>query len=87
MIEVKFEPCSRVWFFNTVTRNVEPAEVKRIQIVPTAVSKNESGENVLDGYAVLYETLDGPVLSGAEAFGSEYDCKKVLADVVKGWDK
>lgn len=85
MIEVKYEPCQAVWYLNTVTRKVEKAEVKRIQIVPTGVSKSESGENVLDGYVVLYETLDGPVLSGAEVFGSEAECleswKKVFEEL------
>lgn len=87
MIEIKFEPCERVWFFNTVSRKVESTEVKRIQVVPTGVSKDAEGNNVLDGYVVLYETLDGPVLSGDELFGSEAECKDALRKVVEGWDK
>ena len=55
---------------NTATGKYDSAEVKRVQIVPTGISKNEKGENVLDGSVVLYETLEGPTLAETEVFGS-----------------
>lgn len=74
MIEVKFGICDKVAFFNTAEGKVLTAEVKGIQIVPTGISKNEKGENVLDGYAVVYQTFEGLVLSEQECFGSEEEC-------------
>ena len=74
MIEVKFGICDKVAYFNTAEGKVLTAEVKGIQIVPTGISKNEKGENVLDGYAVLYQTFEGMVLSEKECFGSEEEC-------------
>lgn len=74
MIGVKFGICDKVVFFNTADCKVVTAVVKGIQIVPTGISKNEKGENVLDGYVVLYQTFDGPVLSEQECFGSEEEC-------------
>ena len=74
MIEVKFGICDKVVFFNTADCKVETAVVKGIQIVPTGISKDEKGENVLEGYAVLYQTFEGTVLSEQECFGSEEEC-------------
>lgn len=74
MIEVKFGICDKVAYFNTAEGKVLTAEVKGIQIIPTGISKNEKGENVLDGYVVLYQTFEGPVLSEQECFGSEEEC-------------
>ena len=34
-----------------------------MRVVPTGISKDEKGESVLDGYAVLYDTVDGPTLA------------------------
>ena len=74
MIEVKFGICDKVVYFNTAECKVMTAVVKGIQVVPTGISKNEKGENVLDGYAVLYQTFEGPVLSEQECFESEDKC-------------
>ena len=76
MIEVKFGICQKVVYFNTAECKVMTAEVKGVQIVPTGVSKSEQGENVLDGYVVLYQTFEGPVLSESECFESEAECKE-----------
>lgn len=76
MIEVKFGICDKVAYFNTAECKVMTAEVKGIQVVPTGISKDEKGENVLEGYVVLYQTFEGPVLSEQECFGSEEDCKE-----------
>ena len=75
MIEVKFGICEKVFYFNTAECKVMKAEVKGVQIVPTGISKNVSGENVLDGYVVLYSTVEGPMLSEQECFASEEACR------------
>lgn len=86
MIEIKFGICEKVFYFNTATRRIEKAEVKGIQVVPTGVSKGEDGENRLDGYVVLYSTVEGAVLSGEEVFASEDECRGALREVVMGWE-
>lgn len=86
MIEVKFGICDKVWYFNTASRKVEKAEVKGIQILPTGISKGENGENRLDGYVVLYSTVEGPVLSAEEAYASEAECKEKVREIVEGWE-
>lgn len=82
MIEVKFDLLSEVAYLNTASGKVEKAKVKGVQVVPTGISKDAAGKDVLDGCVVLYQTFEGPVLTGAECFGSEEECrehwKKVL---------
>ncbi len=75
-MEIKFGICEKVWYFNTAECKVMKDEVKRIQVIPTGISKSSDGENVLDGYLVLYETLNGPVLTEQECFRSEEECRK-----------
>ena len=70
-----FSICSKVFYLNTATGRIDSAEVKRIQVVPTGISRDENGANVLDGQVVLYETVEGPTLVECEAFGSEEECR------------
>lgn len=79
-METKYSICDKVAFFNTTERKVMTAEVKGVQIVPTGISKNEKGENVLGGYVVLYQTFDGPILAEPECFDSEEACKAFYRD-------
>ena len=74
-MEIKFGICEKVFYFNTAECKVMSAEVKGAQVVPTGISKSESGENVLDGAVVLYQTFEGPVLSEQECFRSEEECQ------------
>lgn len=69
-MEVKFEITEKVFYLNTVTGVLDCAEVRGVRIVPTGIHPDEEGKNVLDGYAVLYETVDGPTLAESECFGS-----------------
>lgn len=75
-MEIKFGICEKVWYFNTAECKVAMDEVKRVQVIPTGISKSSDGENVLDGYLVLYETMNGPVLTEQECFASEEECRK-----------
>lgn len=75
MTEVKFDICGRVFYLNTSSGRIESDEVKGIQIVPTGISKDEAGRNVLDGQMVLYQTVDGMVLAESEVFVSEDECR------------
>lgn len=76
MIEVKFDLLSEVVYFNTAKGMVEKAKVKGVQIVPTGISKDEKGEDVLEGFVVLYQTMEGVMLSEQECFASEGECKE-----------
>lgn len=73
-METKFNICDKVAYFNTAECKVMTAEVKGIRVIPTGISKDENGENKLDGAVVLYETVDGPVLAEQECFASEAEC-------------
>lgn len=73
-MEVKFNICDEVFFFNTASCAVEKGEIKGIQVVPTGISKDAEGKNKLDGSMVLYSLMDGPVLAETEVFGSKEDC-------------
>lgn len=73
-MEIKFGICEKVCYFNTAECKVMEAEIKGVQIVPTGISKSEKGENVLDGFVVLYATVEGPMLSEQECFRSEEEC-------------
>lgn len=75
MIEVKYNLCDEVYFFNTATCKVDKVEIKSVRIIPTAVSKDENGRNILDSYVVLYETVQNLVLSEPEVFATEEECK------------
>ena len=75
-METKFNICDKVAYFNTAEFKVMSAEVKGIRVVPTGISKDENGENKLDDAVVLYETVNGPVLTEQECFASEEECRK-----------
>lgn len=85
MTEVKFKIYDKVVFFNTSACKFEKGVVKGIQVVPTASSKDENGEDRLEGYAVLYQMTSGVVLTENELFESEAAAKehylKVLSEL------
>ena len=74
-METKFGILDKVVYFNTAECKIATDEVKRIQVMPTGISKDEKGGNVLDGYVVLYEMMEGVVLSEKECFASEEECR------------
>ncbi len=74
-IFIMYSICDKVWYLNTATGRYDSAEVKRVQVVATGISKDEQGNNVLDGSIVLYETLEGPTLAECEVFASEDDAR------------
>lgn len=74
-METIFNICDKVVYFNTAECKVATAEVKGIRVIPTGISKDEKGNNVLDGSVVLYETFDGLVLSEKECFCDEASCR------------
>jgi len=73
-MEIKYNICDKIAYFNTAECNVMTAEVKSIRVIPTGISKDENGENKLDGAVVLYETVDGPVLAEQECFAGVQEC-------------
>ena len=79
-METKFGLLEKVFYLNTAECKILPAQVKGIRIIPTEVSKDESGADRLDGSVVLYETFDGPVLAERECFASEDECKAFFRD-------
>jgi len=80
-METIFGILDTVWYLNTGNWKIENAKVMKIQVVPTGLSKNEKGEDVLEGTAVFYELDNRLVISEAEAFAVRDDvvdaCRKV----------
>ena len=74
-METKFSICDKAVFLNTGTGKFEKVEIKGIQVIPLGMHRDESGENVLDGYEVLYQTVEGVVLAEKELFGSEEEAR------------
>lgn len=74
-MEIKFNICDKVVYFNPSECKIMTAEVKQIRVIPTGISKDAKGNNKLEGVVVLYETLDGPVLTEQECFKTEAECK------------
>ena len=70
MIEVKYGLLDKVVYFNGATMKFENDTVRDVRIMPTGISKNESGEDVLDGYEILYQLTSGVVLTSKEVFDS-----------------
>lgn len=70
MIEVKYGLLDKVVFFNGATMKFEEGVVKDVRIIPTGISKDEKGEDVLDGYEILYQLSSGVVLTSKEVFDS-----------------
>lgn len=75
MIEIKFQICDEVVYFNTAAMRFEKGVVKGIQVVPTGISTDEEGRRRLDGCEVLYSLESGLVLTAAEAFATEEDAR------------
>lgn len=75
MIEIKYQICDEVVFFNTAAMRFESGIVKGIQVVPTGISVGEDGRKRLDGCEVLYSLESGLVLTGAEVFDSEEEAR------------
>lgn len=84
MINVEFGIFDEVFFLNTVEGRIESARVASVQVIPTAVSADENGEEVCDAYAVLYKTKAGMVLSGAEVFADEAACREHYLGLLAG---
>lgn len=77
-METKFKICDKVVYLNTASGKFETVEIKGIRIVPTGISKDTEGADVLDGYVVLYEPFEGPILAESEVFATE-------AEAVDAW--
>ena len=84
MIEVKYNIFDEVVYLNTATMKLEKVIVRGIRIVPTGISKAEDGKDVLDGYVILYETQNGPVLAESEVFSSEEEAREAWVRFVHG---
>lgn len=75
-MKTRFDICAEVVWFNTATRNFDKGVVRGIQVVPTGISKDEAGNDVLDGYEVLYKMDSGLVLAESEVFASEAEARE-----------
>lgn len=82
-METKYSLCDELVFFNTTSCKFEKVHVKGIQIVPTGISKDSEGQDVLDGYVVLYQAKEGMVLSEQELFVDERSAKEHYAKVLE----
>jgi len=75
-MKTRFDIMDEVWFFNTSERRFDSAQVRGIRVVPTGISKDEEGNDRLDGYAVLYEMDSRVVLTESEVFASEAEARE-----------
>ena len=75
MIEIKYGLLDKVVYLNTAGMRFESDAVKDIRVIPTGISKDEKGEDKLDGYEVLYQLKSGIVLTSKEVFDSEEQAK------------
>lgn len=78
MIEIKYGLLEKVVYLNGATLKFESGVVRDIRVIPTGISKNEAGEDVLDGYDVLYQLQSGIVLTSREVYDSEEQAKEAL---------
>lgn len=81
MIQVKYDICSEVFYFNSVEQRVEPATVTGVRVVPTSVIKDENGKDVVESVKVLYQ-LDCGIHEPEEAvFASKEECVSYYASL------
>lgn len=83
-MEIKYSITDEVVFFNPMSGKLETAEIKSIRVVPTGISKDKQGKNVLDGCVVLYDTVNGPTLAEREVFLDKETAKAELLKIVEG---
>jgi len=84
MIEVKYGLFDRVVYLNGATLKFESGQVLDIRILPTAISKNADGEDVLDAYDVVYKLDNGLVLASAEVYDSEEQARERYKEALFG---
>lgn len=70
-METKYAICQEVVYLNTAETRIVRTQIRAIRIVPTGISKNAAGKDVLDGYVVMYQESEGLWLSEKEVFASE----------------
>ena len=68
MVDIEFGLLEKVVYLNSATLSIEEGVVKGIRVVPTGISKDENGNDVLDGYEVLYQLMNDIVLTSREVF-------------------
>lgn len=68
MVDIEFGLLEKVVYLNCATMTVEEGVVKGIRVVPTSISKDAEGKDVLDGYEVLYQLMNDIVLTSREVF-------------------
>lgn len=68
MVDIEFGLLEKVVYLNSATLTVEEGVVKGIRVVPTGISKDSEGNDVLDGYEVLYQLMNDIVLTSREVF-------------------
>lgn len=83
-MEIRFGLLDRVVYLNGATLKFEEGVVKDVRIIPTGISKNEKGEDVLDGYEVLYQLQNGLVLSSQEVYDSEGQARERYREALFG---
>jgi len=71
MIEIKYGLFDKVVYLNGATMKFETGKVRDIRIIPTSVSTNAEGEEVLESYDVIYKLDSGLMLTSGEVFDSE----------------
>lgn len=75
-MKTKFDILDTIFWFNTALRRFESGQVRGIRIMPTDMHKDESGKDILDGYAVLYQTEGSQAVFENEAFETEEQARE-----------
>lgn len=83
-MEIRYNICDRVWFFNTAACAFESDTVKDVRVIPTGISKDVDGNDVLDSYDVLYALSRGGVVTEGEVFDSEEQARGHYREVFCG---
>ena len=82
MIEIKYGLLDKVVYLNTAEMRFDSDVVKDIRVIPTGISKDEKGEDRLDGYEVLYQLKNGIVLTSKEVYDSEEQARERYREVL-----
>lgn len=79
-MELQFGLFSEVFYLNTASWRIEKAKIVKVTVLPSGVSKDSEGNDVLEDIVVLYELDNRMVISEMEAF----DTEEALREFLKG---
>lgn len=79
MIEIKYNICDEVFYFNDASQKIESNTVQGVRVTATSIHANEQGKDVLDSFVILYALKNGITLTENAAFTSKEECAQHYA--------